>query len=70
MKRKTNKKLNGLIPYKIQSEAERKEVLWLIQQKHYSSIEDYEKSMTELFNGKAKDVNGKYIRFEKLNEVL
>ncbi|MEP6513460.1 MAG: hypothetical protein ABJA79_06305 [Parafilimonas sp.] len=62
MNTKTKKKLpvdkkpNGF-RYKIQSESERREVKWLIRQRHFDSIKDYEDFITKIETGKLKPVN-------------
>ena len=55
-KQANKKKLNGY-HYKIQSEGERKEVEWLIEQGDFDSIEDYEEFWTKVRTGKKKPVN-------------
>jgi len=60
MSKRTNKMLDGLKPYQL-SEAEKKEVLWLIKEKIYDNIQHYIDEMTLLYNGKLKDDKGKLI---------
>ena len=64
--KKNKNKLNGLKQYEIKSEAEMKEILWLIKEGAFKSVADYIKNRTLFFNGKAKDVYGKLINPEKL----
>lgn len=55
------KHINGLKPYKITKKAEMDEVLWMIKEGIFKSVEHYLKSMTLLTNGKLKDVDGNLI---------
>lgn len=57
----TQKHINGLKPYKIRNKAEMREVLWLIKEGAFQSVEQYLNHMTLLINGKLKDVDGKLI---------
>ena len=69
MKQNRKRIMNGLKQYIIKTEAEKQEVLWLIKEGVYKSIEHYIERMTKLVNGKTKDVNGRYINLNKLKDA-